>query len=306
MSSSSAPLFSLVMCTVNSEHRETEIKRLFNSLKNQIETDFEVVVVDQNTEFDLASLIEPFKDEIPIRHIRSARGLSRARNRGIEIARGKLCAFPDDDCWYAPDLLARVRDIFVCKADIAGVHGRGSDPETGLDMARFDSSHGQISLSNVLERSVSCALFYRTGLLREVGGFDEELGLGSGTRWTGCEDYELPIRLILAGHRLDYHPDVVTFHPCPSDEYNSKTIERAREQSPSFGMLLTFYPFGWFAAVYRVSRPLGGAVLSLLNGDLNRARYHLTASKGRFLGAFAGIGRRPKNFAALKETSQDC
>ena len=42
--------------------------------------------------------------------VESARGLSRARNAGLRMIAGDIVSFPDDDCWYPPDLLQRVAD----------------------------------------------------------------------------------------------------------------------------------------------------------------------------------------------------
>ena len=47
-----------------------------------------------------------------IRHLRSERGLSRASNIGLRVARGDIIAIPDDDCWYPKDLLATVAAWF--------------------------------------------------------------------------------------------------------------------------------------------------------------------------------------------------
>ena len=295
-----APLFSLILCTANTEGRRREIERLLVSLRAQEERDFEVIVVDQNPEFDITPLLAPHLGALRLFHIQAPRGLSRSRNRGLEIARGRYAAFPDDDCWYAPDILARVRDLFAEAPGRQAVHGRGSDPETGLDMARFDTAPGAVTLDKVMERSVSCGLFYRTEPLREIGGFDEALGLGSGTPWVGCEDYDLPIRMLLGGAEIEYRPDLVIYHPCPSLHYTAETVARAASQSPSFGLMLTRHPLGAVQAGKRLIRPLAGGALALFAGRGMKARYHWAAFSGRLRGAWAGRAlRRATGLAAF-------
>lgn len=283
-----APRLSLILCTAATHRRVAEIGRLLDSLAAQSFTDFEVVVVDQNDGFDLAALLAPHAGRLRLVHVRSALGLSRARNVGLRHARGALCGFPDDDCWYPEDLLARVAAAFDDPA-LDGLHGKGADAE-GRDMARFDAEPGPISKLDVLERSVSCALFYRTEAVSGIGGFDEGLGLGSGTEWVGCEDYDLPIRLIAAGRRLRYDPTLVVHHPCPTLVYDRDSIRRAAAQSPSFGRILALHRYpAWFVAA-RVARPLGGALVSLAQGRTMKSRYHLASFLGRARGVLRSLG----------------
>lgn len=249
---------------------------------------FEIIVVDQNDNYRIEPLLGEYPD-LPIQVIKSRPGLSRSRNRGLEVASGSLCAFPDDDCWYPPGHLHRVVGAFRDQAHAAGIHGKGSDPQSGLDMARFDSKSGAIKLSNVLERSVSCALFYRLDAVRAVGGFDEELGLGSGTRWTGCEDYDLPIRMIKAGMRLHYDSTLVSWHPCPTTDIDASVVRRAETQSPSFGLMLTGHRLPFSVATSRLARPLAGALLGAVKLDRWKAKYHAAAFLGRSKGALRGL-----------------
>lgn len=289
MTPKACPTFSLILCTADTGKREVEITRLLTSLVGQRFVDFEVVVVDQNDNYDMGRLLAPFTETLSINHITSLKGLSRSRNQGMAVARGQLCAFPDDDCWYAPDILARVAAFFASEPGQVGLHGKGSDPQTGLDMARFDTTSGPIIRSNVFERSVSCALFYRSENVRAVGGFDENLGLGSGTRWNGCEDYDLPIQLLDAGQALTYHSELLVFHPCPSLVYDRELIRRAASQSPSFGYLLTRHRFPATFVAMRTLRPLGGCLVGLAKGDLMKVRYHWAAALGRVKGAASGL-----------------
>ncbi|MEO1687021.1 MAG: glycosyltransferase family A protein [Pseudomonadota bacterium] len=277
------PRVSLLLCTAGTQRREAEIAKLLKTLCDQTFTDFEVVVVDQNDDYDMAPLLAPFENRLQINHIRSARGLSRARNAGFRVARGRILGFPDDDCWYPADLLQRIDSAFKSDPGLAGVLGKGSD-EQGRDMARFDAGAGPVTRANVFERSVSCALFFTREALEKTGGFDETLGLGSGTRWTGCEDYDLPIRVLDAGMRLHYDSSLIAHHPCPSMVYDEAAARRAADQSPSFGRLLALHRMGAWMVFSKLVRPLGGAALSALRGDAGKARYHWASFRGRLDG----------------------
>jgi len=98
------------------------IARALNSVLAQTFQDFEVIVVDDGSTDDGAEVVRSFEDP-RIRLIQQEnRGVSAARNRGIEAARAELVAFLDaDDEWLAGHLevLLRLRD----KYPEAGAYG---------------------------------------------------------------------------------------------------------------------------------------------------------------------------------------
>ena len=45
--------------------------------------------------------------------------------------------------------------------------------------------------------------------MSRVGGFDEELGLGSGTPWHSGEEIDYLVRALATGAHLEYDPSLV-------------------------------------------------------------------------------------------------
>lgn len=98
-----APEFSVVVPTHN---RRELLVRTLGTVLGQRNVDVEVIVIDDGssdgTEAAVTGLRDPlvryFKNELPT-------GVARARNRGIEEARGEWIAFVDDDDLWAPDKL---------------------------------------------------------------------------------------------------------------------------------------------------------------------------------------------------------
>ena len=93
---------SVIMPAYNSE---VYIRESIDSVLAQSFTDFELIVVDDGSTDTTAAIVESYTDS-RIRLIRQPnRGVSEARNTGIEAARGQYITFLDSDDLYYPDFL---------------------------------------------------------------------------------------------------------------------------------------------------------------------------------------------------------
>ena len=93
---------SVIMPAYNSE---VYIRESIDSVLAQSFTDFELLVVDDGSTDATATIVESFTDQ-RIRLIRQpSRGVSVARNTGLEAARGQFITFLDSDDLYYPDFL---------------------------------------------------------------------------------------------------------------------------------------------------------------------------------------------------------
>src|SRR5271156_3557958 len=113
-----------ISLVVSTRWRTLEVKRLLESLLAQTYKTFEVIVVDQNEDDRLASLLQDYCERLTIKHVRSSNlGHSAGSNAGLRICVGDIVGFPDDDCWYAPDLLQRFVDMFEAHPEWHGITG---------------------------------------------------------------------------------------------------------------------------------------------------------------------------------------
>src|SRR5262249_25707873 len=119
------PSFDLIVATVG---RTEELVRFLDSLGEQDDIAIRVIVVDQNEDDRLAPVLAG--RTLPIERVRSARGLSRARNAGLELVEADVVAFPDDDCTYPHGLLPALARRFADDPSLDGLSGRVED-ETG-------------------------------------------------------------------------------------------------------------------------------------------------------------------------------
>src|ERR1700678_3775791 len=121
----------MVLLVVAPRWRTRELKRLLESLLAQTYKTFEVIVADQNEDDRLAPLLQDYCERLTIKHVRSATlGHSAGSNAGLRMCSGDIGGFPDDDCWYDPDLLRRVVDMLESHPEWRGIPGSKASRET--------------------------------------------------------------------------------------------------------------------------------------------------------------------------------
>ncbi len=292
-----------------------------DSLVQQHRLPHEVIIVHQDADPNyIAELEDRYAGLLPITLHDSIPGLSRARNAGLKLVSGDVVGFPDDDCWYHPALLTEVRTFFAHSPDWDGLHGVGINA-LGIPIARFAKDPGIIKPSGVFQRSCSIAMYYRSNALSDLGGFDERLGLGSGTRWLGCEDYDLPIRLTQAGARIYFDPSIATHHALPGEDEGGvngiadghagpissdkqlQLLARVASQAPSYGYLIRRHRLPRACAVREISRPLLGSAVAIMSGRLSLASLRLRVGLGRARGYYS---RSAKAADGIDQTSDGC
>ncbi|ULA68733.1 MAG: Glycosyl transferase [Nitrospira sp.] len=271
---------SLIVATVG---RTAELHRLFTSLEAQTYKDFELIVIDQNQDDRLNHVIAPFQDRMTIIHRTSPLGVSRARNEGLKRMTGDIVGFPDDDCWYPPDLLQHVIRLLE-QHHCDGVTGRVIVHGEANVYAKFDDAAGPVSVTNVWRRTCAVTMFFKRRVVDTIGGFDETMGPGAGTLWAGGEDIDYPVRAVKAGFNILYRPEIHVFHPNPFDQGWETMANRAYLYGAGIGRVWKKHGFPRWVVAYYLLRPLGGAFVGLLTGEWPKTKYHWNALCGRFRG----------------------
>ncbi len=203
-----APSFTLVLATYG---RSDILAPMLASLRAQTCRDFELIVVDQNPDDRVAPMLAGLvADGIAVDHCRLSKpNLSAARNLGIARARGRIVAFPDDDCWYEPDCLAEVAKACAAHEDVAGWVIRWVETEPGgpRPVHRLDAEAFRRFRSG---DASSISLFLDTAALRRLDGFDPRFGVG---RYYGAgEETDLVMRILDAGLAIEHLPTARVHH----------------------------------------------------------------------------------------------
>ncbi|PZM09659.1 glycosyltransferase family 2 protein [Rhizobium tubonense] len=263
-------MFSLIVCTID---RFDQLERLFTSLKRQSLNTFEVILVDQNPDDRLVGMITAFSSFFIIRHIRSAKGISRARNNGIAVATGAYVCFPDDDCWYEPNTLEVTERLFSAHPNLAIVTGRTLDAAGEPSVSPTGDEPLTITRWNYLACGNSNSIFVRRSALHEIGGFDEDLGVGSDSPFQSGEEADFLLRAIAGGMTLRYFPELTVHHDQVTSEYGPRQIDRARKYGRGFGALMRKQRFPAFYVAYRLARPLASWLVAAARRDKAAVQY---------------------------------
>lgn len=267
---------SVVICTFN---RPESLKRTIASGIALAYPRFELIVVDNapGTGGTLETVTN-FGDD-RVRYVAEPLpGLSRARNRGMSVARGELIAFTDDDVVVDRDWLTAIARAFTSEQHVGCVTGIA--PARELRSAAQQYFDRAVSWSDSLERGIfdldehrerSRHYPYRTGRFgtganfaisrsaaRAVGGFDEALGAGSPAG--GGEDLDYFLRVIDGGWKLAVEPAAIVWH------YHRLDRDALKGQMRTYGSGATAY-----GAKHALTRRHGVTISRLLVHDFAEA-----------------------------------
>ncbi|MDO5484642.1 MAG: glycosyltransferase [Desulfovibrionaceae bacterium] len=216
--------FALLVTTLG---REAEMRRLLASLSAQTCQNFHVYVGDQSNG-SLSALWAAFGDRLPMTVLpMDSKGVSAARNallRACAADSWDIVAFPDDDCWYPPDLLARMGAWFASQSGADALltgwrTGPKSGPESepgagsGEEPGAAPPQPEYVSLYGAFRRAETYVQFYRRAAVERIGCWDETLGPGTGLPWGCGEDTDYLLRALRAGLHIIRDSTLTVYHP---------------------------------------------------------------------------------------------
>ena len=198
------PRVSVVIPTCN---RFDSLYRAVSSVLNQDFIDLEVVIVDDNLNDSTIKILSFFNDDSRVRVVRNygPHGPSKARNFGVESARGELIVFLDDDDCY---LQGRITSLVNAYDKFDGHYvfissGRFIEVGDFFEIRLISGQkYGEIKLSDVFYGNIiDIGFLISADFFNSIGGFDENL--------SSLEDWDFIIRALRRGdgykvNRLDY------------------------------------------------------------------------------------------------------
>lgn len=151
-------------------------------------------------------------------------GSASARNRGIAEALGEVVVLVDDDVVVEDRWLTElVGPILTGEADATAgrvILERPDHVPRWFDYDRLGPYLTHYDLGDAVrwlgptDQIVSASAAFRTDLLRDVGGFDLELGPSGGGHLV-CDDIRVHRKVVAAGGRVRYVPTSLAVHELP-------------------------------------------------------------------------------------------
>jgi glycosyltransferase involved in cell wall biosynthesis len=181
------PLVSVIIPTYN---RGWILKEAIDSVLSQDFDDFELIVVDDGSTDNTQDILDGYARDITVIR-QDNRGVSAARNAGIDSASGQFIAFLDSDDLWLPGKLSLQVDFFnsnpealICQTEEIWIkNGKRVNPKK-----HHKKFSGMIFRHSLPLCIVSpSAVMLKKSLLDKTGVFDES--------FPACEDYDLWLRI---------------------------------------------------------------------------------------------------------------
>jgi GT2 family glycosyltransferase len=257
------PKVSAVVCVYNGADT---IKDCCDGLAELDYPNYEVIVVDDGSTDGTADVVAPYG----FRLIRTPnRGLSQARNTGLELATGEIIAYTDADARPDRHWLMHLAAAFMNSPHV-GIGGwnlaHAADGWIADCVANAPGGPVHVLLSDTeAEHIPGCSMAFRTDALRAIGGFDPQF------RAAG-DDVDICWRLQESGGTLGFDAGAMVWH------HHRPSIRAYWKQQQGYGQAEAMLERKW-PEKYNVAGHLTwagrlyGSGLALPFGQVNRI-YH--------------------------------
>ena len=203
-------LFSIIIPVYN---RPNEVDELVQSLAAQEgDANFELIIVEDGSTLPSKEVVEPYLNQINIRYFqRPNGGRSRARNYGMEQAKGDYFLFFDSDCIIPPRYFTELeKNLEVNYSDCFGGPDAANDSFTGVQKAINYAMTSFLTTGGIRGSGEKFDKFkprtFNMGFSRKVydtvGGFRDMY----------AEDIDLVYRIQNAGFDIKLYQSVFVYH----------------------------------------------------------------------------------------------
>jgi glycosyltransferase involved in cell wall biosynthesis len=174
------PLVSVVIATYNMAQYLPEA---IDSVLAQTWKNLELIVVDDGSTDNTAEVMEPFKSDPRVRYFPTEnQGQPRAKNHGLNEAKGGFIAFCDADDLWSPKKLAIQMPFFqdsqvgVVYSEVSYIDQNGAPLEKDIP---YDRHSGQVTEQLVVKNFVPFGTaVIRRACVEKNGAFDVDLPMG--------------------------------------------------------------------------------------------------------------------------------
>ncbi|MFH1707658.1 MAG: glycosyltransferase [Planctomycetota bacterium] len=211
------PDISAVIVTRN---RRDALDAAIASVRAQQGVAAEIIVVDNGSADGTAGHVRAAHPDVRLVCFDRNQGAPGGRNAGAAAARAPLLFFLDDDAALTdPDAFGRARAAFAADPALGVVFGAVLNAHTGAPEWReftFQRAPGIPPRPVYTSLFLAGAAFIPAAVYRNLGGYDASF-------FCYAEEFDLALRLIAAGRRILFRPDITLRHAAHPNRIPSGT-----------------------------------------------------------------------------------
>ena len=291
------------------QHLETCLAALLK----QTSSDFEVIVVDNDSVDDSTAYIRKYFPTVLLVELEENQGFTGACNAGYDIARGNYIILLNNDTEVDPEWLGQLLDAFE-RHPGAGIlaskimlYDRRDYFHAAGDFYRLNAipgnrgvwqkDAGQYNAEEQVFSACGAAAAYRRAMLDEIGFLDNQF-------YFSCEDIDLAWRARLAGWKVIYVPTAIVYHKLKA---TGGSVTGSYFDGRNF-LYLIWKNYPWpllkrhWPAILRAQFQITWLALRTWRGPAARAR--LRGQVAGFLGLFKMLPSRRKIQASRRITNE--
>ena len=225
---------SVVICTYN---REKFIGKALDCLNRQslAKENFEILIIDNKSTDHTAGICRQFIATHPGLNIKyffeDNKGLSFARNRGLQESNSPIITYIDDDAEAVPGFLEAILRFMEANPGAIGIGGRvipkysesaeppWMNPYLAGFVGKVDYGEEARLYRPPMKYPAGCNMTYRASSLKEVGGFNNQLTFRS-------DDKHIYYLLSRFSPEIYYVPAATVFHNIDRDRLSFASFRK--------------------------------------------------------------------------------
>ena len=233
-------MISVIVCTYN---REKYIYECLSRLAaNKCSVDWEIVLINNNSTDNTASECERFEKNCNPNNYRyfveKRQGLSFARNRGIQEAKGEWLVFLDDDAFVEEDYIENLNKNLKYYPAIGAFGGKivpffeeetpdWLNPWSLSFVSALDKGNKVCEFDNKKRGyPIGANMGIARKAIEKCGNFNTDLGRNGSGILLGGEEKDIFNRIREAGFPIMYFPDIAVRHCIPSHRTTREFIAK--------------------------------------------------------------------------------
>jgi len=204
------PLVSIIIVNYNGR---TLLENCFKSLAQVNYSNFETILVDNNSEDDSIQYVkENFSNTIIIK-LEKNHGFAYPNNVGAKNAKGKYLLFLNNDTEVKPDFLFELVNIMekdpkigICQSMLLNPNGEVDSSGDFIDDIGISySSKERVENIREILSARGASMMIRKSVFEKLGGFDEKF-------FVSFEDVDLGWRSWILGYKVVVVPESIVYH----------------------------------------------------------------------------------------------